>query len=98
MVAIFLKHEQRELFRHLADSLRVPFVILDCQAPEKVLRARIIQRMHEGRDASEADLAVLDHQLANHDPLTAEEMTCTLTITADPPSALPQIIDDLTSL
>ena len=94
--ATFLKHEQRELFRHLADSLRVPFVILDCQAPEKVLRTRIIQRMHEGRDASEADLAVLDHQLANHDPLTAEEMTCTLTITADPPSALPQIIDDLT--
>ena len=93
--ATFLKHEQRELFRHLADSLRVPFVILDCQAPEKVLRARIIQRMHEGHDASEADLAVLDYQLANHDPLTAAEMACTLTVT-EPPQALPQIIDDLT--
>ena len=93
--ATFLKHEQRALFHRLADNLRVPFVILDFTAPEAVLRTRITQRMHEGHDASEADLAVLQHQLANHEPLTAEEITCTLMITADQPLALTQIIRDI---
>ncbi len=93
--ATFLKHEQRALFHRLADNLRVPFVILDFRAPEAVLRTRITQRMHEGHDASEADLAVLEHQLANHEPLTAEETVYTLTITPDQPLALTQIINDI---
>ena len=93
--AAFLKQEQRDLFHHLADSMKVPFIILDYQAPEAMLRTRIAQRMHEGRDASDADLAVLEHQLANHEPLTAAEMAYTLTIAADQPLELTRIIHGL---
>ena len=93
--AAFLKHGPRDLFHRLADSLGVPFIILDFQAPEAVLRARITQRMHEGHDASEADLVVLTHQLTNHEPLTGEETAYTLTITADQPLAPIQAIEDM---
>jgi len=37
------------------------------------LRARIAARMAHGRDASDADLSVLDVQLSSHDPLDCEE-------------------------
>ncbi len=83
--AAFLTQEQRELFHRLADNMKIPFIILDFQAPEAVLRTRIIQRMRDGHDASDADLEVLEHQLAHHEPLTAAEMARVLTITVTQP-------------
>lgn len=78
--AAFLKQEQRMMFQALSQSLRVPFVILDCWAPADILRARIQSREHKAHDASEATLAVLEHQLAGREPLTESEKTCTLGI------------------
>jgi hypothetical protein len=46
------------------------FTILDCQASHKTLRRRITERAASGADASEADLAVLEHQLATEKMLT----------------------------
>ncbi|GMR03930.1 MAG: bifunctional aminoglycoside phosphotransferase/ATP-binding protein [Gammaproteobacteria bacterium] len=87
--AAFLKREQRERLRTVADEMRVPFVILDVQAPEEVLRQRIMQREREGRDASEAGLAVLDHQLAIWEPLGADEIPRALPIPGhQPPSSV----------
>lgn len=71
--ATFLKRAQRAPFRALAESLECPFHILDCTAPEDVLRSRIRQRQARGSDASEADTAVLDHQLAAAEPLDPGE-------------------------
>ncbi len=48
-------------FRALASARRAAFVILEFHAPADVLRARIGQRE---RGASDANLAVLEHQLA----------------------------------
>ncbi len=79
--AAFLKHNQRDQLRVVAESeLRVPFVILDVQTPENVLRPRLQQRAAQQREASEADLAVLDHQLASHEPLTADEQRHVLVV------------------
>ncbi|MEX2515632.1 MAG: AAA family ATPase, partial [Gammaproteobacteria bacterium] len=50
--ATFLKLSQRRMFQELATELNVPYRILDCQAPESILRERIDQRRG---DASEAD-------------------------------------------
>jgi len=52
----------------------VPFVIADCSAPEPVLRERVTKRLEKGRDASEATIDVLEHQLAHADPLSSEEL------------------------
>ena len=76
--AAFLKHAQRGMLRDLAEALRVPFVILTAQAPEEVLRQRV--RARPGSDASEADIAVLEHQLATQEPLGADEFAHSLTI------------------
>jgi hypothetical protein len=69
----FLKRVQRDTLRNVAEQLQVPFVILDVQTPEAVLRGRIIQREQEGTDASEASLDVLNHQLSTQEPLGPDE-------------------------
>jgi aminoglycoside phosphotransferase family enzyme/predicted kinase len=71
--AACLQREQRDRLRALADQLRVPYVILDVTAPDAVLRERVRRREREGLDASEANLAVLDHQLATAEPLGPDE-------------------------
>ncbi|MAT15043.1 MAG: hypothetical protein CMJ46_07210 [Planctomyces sp.] len=71
--ATFLDQHRRTQFRQLAENLGVPFHILSFQASDDVLRERIRERHAEGRDSSEADLAVLEHQWRTAEPLTEEE-------------------------
>jgi aminoglycoside phosphotransferase family enzyme/predicted kinase len=75
--AAFLKREQRERMRQLAELKHVPFVILHIDASETTLRRRIAQREADGADASEASGAVLDWQLVNQEPLTEAERVMT---------------------
>lgn len=71
--ATFLKQAQRQNFQRLASVAGIPLVILDVAAPEPVLRQRIQARARSGGDPSEADLAVLDRQLEQQEPLTGDE-------------------------
>lgn len=71
--ATFLKRAQRDVFRALAERLRVPFVIFDCSAPADLLRERVSTRALEARDASEATLGVLERQLQQCEPVSEEE-------------------------
>ena len=71
--ATFLKHAQRDMFASLARSLRVPFLIIDCDAPVELLRERIIARREKAGNVSDADLHVLDAQLASREILTDRE-------------------------
>lgn len=71
--AACLKRSQRDLFRNLADDLKIPFAIVSLQAPTAVLQERIRLRQLESRDASEADLAVLEHQISTQEPIAADE-------------------------
>jgi aminoglycoside phosphotransferase family enzyme/predicted kinase len=77
--ATFLEAERRDRFRRLADSLGVPFVILDCAAPERVLRERIAARRTRADNVSDADFTVLERQLAHAEPLSDSERRRTLT-------------------
>ncbi|MCX8048029.1 MAG: AAA family ATPase [Methylohalobius sp.] len=75
--ATFLKRAHRQRFYRLAENLRLPFLILEFQAEEEILRERVQQRLRHGRDPSEASLEVLDHQLTHYDPLdTWEQALC----------------------
>ncbi len=71
--ATFLRAAPRAALRALARALRVPFTIVDCSAPPALLRARVAARLRRGDDASEADCAVLERQLAQQQPLDAAE-------------------------
>jgi aminoglycoside phosphotransferase family enzyme/predicted kinase len=73
--ATFLSRAQRKTFAALARELGVPYAIADCQAPESVLRERVAARERAARDASEAGIAVLEHQLASREPLTDQELS-----------------------
>lgn len=83
--ATFLNPADRAAFRQLAQEMGLPFHILHCQAPEPVLRARILARHAQGQDASDADLGVLAAQLQLGDGLLDEERACTLTVDASQP-------------
>jgi uncharacterized protein len=78
--AAFLMHAERAQFRLLAQEMAVPFVILDVQASSAALRRRILRRQEHGRDASEADLEVLQTLQAAQEPLLAEESPLALEV------------------
>lgn len=78
--AAFLKRGQRDRFRAVAEQAHVPFAILDIHTPESVLRERLPHRSRQTREVSEADLAVLDRQLATQEPLAADEKRHALAI------------------
>ncbi|MGA8009111.1 MAG: AAA family ATPase [Thiomonas sp.] len=71
--ATFLRAQEREAFRSLARAKEVPFAILDCRADPAVLHERVRARSRRADDASEADLAVLERQLVDCEPLRADE-------------------------
>jgi len=77
--AAFLRHEEREQFRKLADKMSVSFIIASIQASEPVLRARVEQRMRLRKDASEADLNVLQTLRIANEPLDVKELANTIT-------------------
>ncbi len=78
--AAFLERDQRDLFRNLAQRFGADFRILDIQADPDVLRERVRRRSEQGTDASEADLRVLEHQLATARPLDEDELAVCLPI------------------
>lgn len=80
--AAFLQRAQRDRLRGLAGELHVPFGIVTLQAPVETLRARIARRLAAGADASDADAAILEHQLRTQEPLTAEERALAVPVDA----------------
>jgi uncharacterized protein len=93
--AAFLKREQRDRFRALAGQERAPFVILDIHAPETMLRDRLRHRSQQPHEASEADAAVLDHQLATNEPLAADERRDILDVGGVPSPDIAALIFEL---
>ena len=79
--ATFLQQAHREPMTALAARLGVPLVILDLQTPDALVRQRLQQRLAEQRrsadaseaDPSDADVAVLEQQLQQRQPLSAAE-------------------------
>lgn len=83
--ATFLERWQRDLFCALAAELGAPFVIFAFAAREATLRERVARRHLEGRDASDADLAVLAHQIAAREPLAEDELPFVVNCDAETP-------------
>lgn len=82
-----LKKAQRDQLRNVAEQLGLPSLIISLKADEATLRRRLTKRMQEGEKIAEADLLVLEHQLATHEPLTQEELGCAVTVDTDAPAA-----------
>ena len=75
-----LKHRHRKLFMDIAAELGVPCRILWYDAKPEILRQRVIYRQQHGRDASDAGMQVLEHQLATFEAITADETDLTISV------------------
>ena len=78
--ATFLERAHREAFRELARQRHCCFLIVSCSANTATLGTRIDLRARDGLDPSEADRAVLEHQLRSSQPLSADELCDTVAI------------------
>jgi predicted kinase len=96
--AAFLTAAQRRTLRAVAERRRVPFVIVDVRASEAELRARVAKRAREGRDASDADLAVLARQLVTREPLAEDERPCVVLVNTDGPLRISQVAAQLRAM
>lgn len=76
--AAFLRHDEREYFRALAQEMAVPFVIASLEVDTAILVQRLALRRSRGNDASEADYSVLQALQAAQEPLRDEELACTV--------------------
>ena len=83
--AAFLSRAERWEFRQVAAFNGAGFAILDCTAPAEELRRRIAARGKAGRDASEATLAVLEQQIAAHEPLDRAERRAAIHVDTNRP-------------
>lgn len=75
--AAFLSAARRRQFRDLARAAGLSFLILDCTAPEAVLRTRLADRRG---DASDAGIQVLERQFATVEPISGDEEAVCLTV------------------
>nr|WP_250646451.1 bifunctional aminoglycoside phosphotransferase/ATP-binding protein [Pseudomonas oligotrophica] len=71
--ATYLRQSQRKAAAAIAEDTGVPFVILDCHAPDAVIELWLAQRQAEGGDPSDADLDVIRAQQAQREPLDEQE-------------------------
>ncbi len=81
--AVALRRSERETLRGLAAEEGAPFVLLECVAPEAVLRERVARRLRDDRDASDADGAVLELQLRRREPVAPQEQALALATDCD---------------
>jgi uncharacterized protein len=88
--ATFVRRDTRSPFRQLAHRLGVAACLIECKAPQDVLVRRITERELRKKDASEADVAVLDWQNEHWEPVLADELW--LLVSAD--TTVPDL-DDL---
>ena len=88
--AAFLKRTERERFAALARDAGARFLIAACTAQAATLRARVVARATEARDASDAGLAVLERQFTTAEPLAPDEAGYTFAISAEHGAGAPE--------
>ena len=90
--AAFLRRAERDRFKRLAQDSGGTFLVAACTAPEETLLERLARREAQGSDASDAGLAVLEHQLAAWQPLAADELKSAVPVDAGSDAALDAVV------
>lgn len=93
--ATYLKHEQRQAAAKVAETTGVPFLILDCEAPDAVIAGWLEQRQAQNTDPSDATMDVIKTQQASREPLTVEEIVYSKHVATHESSDLDSLIDQL---
>ncbi|TCK17534.1 hypothetical protein DFR30_0767 [Thiogranum longum] len=93
--ASFLQQTRLVPFIDLAKSRSARCLIIDCQAPVQELRERVIARESDQKEASEADIEVLESQLRNYHPLGTSFAGAEVVVTHSDASAINQLLVSL---
>lgn len=93
-----LKQQQRQLFIDLANSLHIPFLIINYRASIDTLRQRIKQRALENDNVSDATLAVLDHQLETYEQFTITEQSSVINVDTEPAIKIDYIVGKIQAI
>ncbi|WP_235813639.1 ATP-binding protein, partial [Pseudomonas syringae] len=93
--ATYLKREQRDAAAKIAENTGVPFLILDCEAPQAVIAGWLAQRQAQDNDPSDATLEVIEAQQASREPLGADEILRSKKVATNVSSDLDSLIDNL---
>ncbi|MDF0730858.1 AAA family ATPase [Pseudomonas entomophila] len=93
--ATYLKRPQRQAAAEVASATGVPFLILDCQAPEAVIASWLEQRQAQNDDPSDATLEVIKAQQANRDPLDEQEQAHSKRVDTHEASSMDQLIEQI---
>ncbi|QLF92969.1 AAA family ATPase [Pseudomonas sp. ABC1] len=93
--ATYLQHKQRQAAKQIAQATGVPFLILDCHAPEAVIEQWLAQRQLESDDPSDATLAVIRDQQASRAPLDEEEVRLSRRVDTQDAASIDTLISDI---
>ena len=93
--ATYLKQQQRGAAAAVAEATGVPFLILDCEAPQAVIAGWLEQRQAQSNDPSDATLAVIEAQQASREPLTTEETLQSKRVETNKSSDLDSLVENL---
>lgn len=81
--AVFLRQAERVLFLNLARRLGVPFSLIGIEAPENIMKDRILKRAQTGNDPSDATVEVLNKQISRHEAIPTDWKKFTTRIVND---------------
>jgi hypothetical protein len=94
--AAFLRHGERQRCLDLARSNGASFAIVQCTAPDEVLRQRVAARAVARNDASEAGLGVLARQPGYWEPFDTQQRASVVTVDTSDPAAIEHALERLT--
>ena len=93
--ATYLQSAQRKAACRIAEETGVPFLILDCQAPEAVIAGWLEQRQQEGSDPSDATLEVIQAQQASREALDAAEQSLSKRVDTNDAASLDSLVEQI---
>lgn len=93
--ATYLKRAPRDDAWRVAQDAGVPFLILDCHAPDAVIAGWLDQRRQEGRDPSDATLEVVRQQQASREPLSEREQAQSHRVDTPQATSLDQLVQGI---
>jgi aminoglycoside phosphotransferase family enzyme/predicted kinase len=93
--ATYLKAEQRQGAAQIAETTGVPFLILDCNAPQAVIASWLQQRQAEQQDPSDATLQVIEAQQASREPLSAAELLQSKRVETNESDSLDKLVEQI---
>ena len=93
--ATYLKRDQRQAAANIASQTGVPFLILDCHAPDAVIASWLEQRRAENTDPSDATVEVVKAQQASREPLDAQELVQSTRVDTQSAGSMDQVIEQI---